>query len=134
MIAVRFKKCVIKSLIIFYEHYNLLLIGLLQVKWLKNLIALYADDNILYFNEDSGNALFSCNTMSIVGIDFNNIKLDNTNYEDDSETIIHIRHLAWYIKSEKSKALKKEWNKELMLIVWHPTRWLNFCLSEDEKK
>ena len=78
-------------MIIFYEHYNLLLIGLLQVKWLKNLIALYADDNILYFNEESGNALFSCNEMSIVSIDFNNIKLDNTIYvEDDSGTIIHI--------------------------------------------
>ena len=122
-------------MIIFYEHYNLLLIGLLQVKWLKNLIALYADDNILYFNEESGNALFSCNEMSIVSIDFNNIKLDNTIYvEDDSGTIIHIWHLAWYIKSEKSKALKKKWNEGLMLIVWHPTRWLNFCLSEDEKK
>ena len=53
----------------------------------KFLTALYADDNILYFNEDSHNALFSCNEMSIVRIDLNNINLDNTNYvEDDSET------------------------------------------------
>ena len=33
-------------------------------KMTKKLItALYADDNILYFNEDSGNVVFSCNEM-----------------------------------------------------------------------
>ena len=28
--------------------------------------ALYADNNILYFNEDSSNVLFSCNEMGIL--------------------------------------------------------------------
>ena len=70
--------------------------------------ALYADDNILYFNEDSGNAIFSCNEMGILNIDLNDINLDDTNYnEDDPETIVHVRLLAWYIKLEKRKALKK---------------------------
>ena len=33
-------------------------------KMTKKLItALYADDNILYFNEDAGNVVFSCNEM-----------------------------------------------------------------------
>ena len=71
-------------------------IGLLQVKLLKKLFtALYADDNILYFNEDSGDAVFSCNEMGILRIDLNNINLDDTNYdEDDPETIIYVRLLA----------------------------------------
>ena len=46
----------------------------------KLFTALCIDDN-----ENSGNALFSCNEM---GIDLNNINLDDTNYnEDDPETI-----------------------------------------------
>ena len=24
--------------------------------------------------------------------------------------------------------------KELLLVAWHPTRWWNWCVSEDEKK
>ena len=59
--------------------------------------------------------------MGIVRIDLNNINIDNTNYdEDDSETIIHIRLLAWLIKFEKRKAIKEELNEEVMLIAWHP--------------
>ena len=70
--------------------------------------ALYADENILYFNEDSGNVVFICNEMGIFNIDFNNINLDNTNYdEDDPDTIILIKLLAWNIKSEERKELKK---------------------------
>ena len=30
--------------------------------------ALYADENILYFNDDSGNVVFSCNEMGILNI------------------------------------------------------------------
>ena len=71
----------------------------------KLLIVLYADENILYFDEDSGNAVFSCNEMGILNIDLNNINLDNNFDEDDPDTIILIRPLAWHIKSEKRKAL-----------------------------
>ena len=87
----------------------------------KLLTALYADDNILYFNEDSGNDVFYCKEMSIIRIDLNKFNLDNTNYDkDDPETIIHIRLSTWHIKLDKSKALKQELNEELMLIAWHP--------------
>ena len=79
----------------------------------KLLTALYADDNILYFNENSGDAVFSCYDMGIFSIDLNNINLDDTNYdEDDPGTIIHIRFLACHIKLGKCKALKKELNEE----------------------
>ena len=67
--------------------------------------------------------------MGIVRIDLNNINIDNTNYdEDDSETIIHIRLLAWLIKFEKRKAIKEELNEEVMLIAWHPWTWWSFCM------
>ena len=38
--------------------------------------ALYADENILYLNEDFANVVFSCNEMGILNIDLNNINLD----------------------------------------------------------
>ena len=47
-------------------------------KMIKELCAaLYADENILYFNEDSGNVVFTCKEMGVLDIDLNNINLDN---------------------------------------------------------
>ena len=66
----------------------------------KRFTGLYADDNILYFNKNSGNAVFYCNGMGILNKDLNNIDLDDTNYgEDYPENIIHYRPLALHIKS-----------------------------------
>ena len=54
---------------------------LVTIKMIKKLFtALYADENILYFNEDSGDAVFSYNEMGIVNIDLNNINLDDNFY------------------------------------------------------
>ena len=74
--------------------------------------------------------------MGILGVDLDKINLDDDNnfYEDDPDTIINARLLAWLNKFEKPKALKKTIDEELMLIAWHPTRWSDWCLSEDEKK
>ena len=64
-------------------------------KMIKNLfVALYADENILYFNEDSGNVVFNCNEMGILNIDLNNNNLDNNFDEDDPGAIVHVRLLA----------------------------------------
>ena len=49
----------------------------------KLLTALYADDNVLNFDEDFGDAVCSCNEMGILSIDLNNINLDDTNYDED---------------------------------------------------
>ena len=75
----------------------------------EHFAALHSDENIFYFNEDSGNVVFSCNEIGILNIDLCNINLDNKDDEDgdDSDTIIHIRYLAWYVKFEKRKELKK---------------------------
>ena len=74
---------------------------------IKLFTALYADENILYFNEDSGNVVFHYNEMGILNIDLNDIDLDSNFDKDDPDTIILIRLLAWHIKFEKRKALKK---------------------------
>ena len=74
-------------------------------KMIKNLYtSLYADENVLYFNEDSGDAVFSCTEMGILSIDLNNINLDDNFDEDDPDNIILIRLLAWHVKIEKRKA------------------------------
>ena len=73
------------------------------------LTTFYTVENILYFNEDTGNVVFTCNGMGILNIDLNSIDLGDTNYdEDDPHTIILVRILVWYIKFKKRKALKKD--------------------------
>ena len=99
----------------------------------KLFTTLHAEENIFYFNEGSGVAVFSCNGMGILNIDLNNINLDNNFDEDNPDTIILIRLLAWHINFEKRKALKKELCEELMPIAWHRSRWWDWCMSEDEK-
>ena len=42
--------------------------------------------------------------------------------------------MAWYIKFEKRKALKKELNEELMLIAWDPRKLWNFACEKMKKK
>ena len=95
---------------------------------------MYADENILYFNEGSGDVVFNCNGMGILNIDLNNINRDNNFDEDDPVTIVLIRLLSWHIKFEKREELKKELSKELIPIAWHPNKWCDWCISEDEKK
>ena len=76
-------------------------------KMIKNLLnTLYADENILYINKNSGNVAFSFNGVGILNIDCNNINLDNNFDEDDPDIITLIRLLAWHIKFEKRKALE----------------------------
>ena len=87
----------------------------------KRFTVLHGDKNVLYFNEDSGDTVFNYNEMGIVDIDLNNINLDQNFDEDDPGTIILVRRLAWYIKYEKCKALKKI-SEELIPVAWHPNR------------
>ena len=71
-----------------------------------------------------------------MGIDLYNINLDDNFDEEDPNTTIVIRLLTWQTKFEKRKKhkkKKKKLNEELMSAVWHPTRWWDWCVSEDEK-
>ena len=67
--------------------------------------ALCADENILYFNEGSVNAICYCDKIGILNIDISNINLDNNFDQFDSDTTILIRILAWCIKFKKRKTL-----------------------------
>ena len=48
---------------------------------------------------------------------------------DDDDVVITLRDA--YIKRKIQKARIKE---ELMPVAWHPYRWWNWCVTEDEKK
>ena len=61
------------------------------------------DENIVYFNEDSGDAVFNYNEMGIVNIDLYNITLDNNFDKDDPDTIILTGLWVWHIKSNKTQ-------------------------------
>ena len=53
----------------------------------KLFTALYADENIPYFNEDSVDAIFNYNEMGMVKIDLN-IILDN-NFEEEDPNLLY---------------------------------------------
>ena len=69
--------------------------------------ALYTDESILFFDKCSGNIVFSCTEMGILIIDINNINLDNNFDEDDPDTIILLRLLAWHTKFKKCNTIQK---------------------------
>ena len=97
---------------------------LVTSKIIKKLFAvLYADKNILYFNEDPGDVAFNYNEMGIVNIDLNDINLDDSFDQEDPNTINLIRLSTWHTKFEKCKEIKKELNQELISVAWHPNKW-----------
>ena len=78
----------------------------------KLFTALFADENILYFDDDLGIDLdldlvvFNCNETGILNKDLSCINLDDNNFDEDYPcTIIHVRPLPWYAKFEKLKEL-----------------------------
>ena len=69
-----------------------------QAKCFKSLNGLLADDDRTFFDKVSSKVILSANQMVILGvnIDKKNLDDDNNNFdEDDSDTIIYIRLLAW---------------------------------------
>ena len=51
--------------------------------------------NILYFNEEFGNVVFSCNEMCIINIDLHDINLDDTTYAEDDHDSYQTFSLAY---------------------------------------
>ena len=73
--------------------------------------------------------------LTMVILILNKINLDNFNfYEDHSETIFISDFWLGPIDLNNVKHLKKDINKDLMPVAWHPTRWWDWFLAEDEKK
>ena len=52
---------------------------------------------------------------------------DDDYYYDDDELN------KWYNRYQKHKAQKLKIKEELLPIAWHPSRWWDWCMSEDEK-
>ena len=55
------------------------------------------------------------------------IWLDHDEYCNDDEAI------EWYVDYQKRKAQKASIKEELLPIAWHPSRYWDWCMSEDEK-
>ena len=63
-------------------------------KKLRN--SLFTDSNVIFFDKDSSNVTFSSDEMGILRVDLNDFSLDHINFdEDDLETVIHVRLIAW---------------------------------------
>ena len=65
----------------------------------------YADDGLLFFHEDSGDVTFCCNETGILSVNLNKINLDCNFHEDDPDTILLIRFLAWHSKFKKTQII-----------------------------
>ena len=52
----------------------------------------------------------------------------DNDYCNDDEVI------EWYDGYQKSKAQKAKIKEKLFPTAWHPSRWWDWCVSEDEKK
>ena len=54
---------------------------------------------------------------------------DSDYYDDDED-----KFFKWYNDYKKRKAQKVSIKEELLPIAWHPSRWWDWCVSEDEKR
>ena len=59
---------------------------------------------------------------------------DGGHWDDDDDDDNEDKFFEWYNGYKKRKAQKAKIKKELMPINWHPSRYCDWCLSEDEKK
>ena len=81
--------------------------GLVCYKLEKLHNCLNANDDV--FDKDFSKVTFFANEMGILGVDLDKINLNNHNnfYEDNPDTIIHVRLLVWHNKFEKRKEKKR---------------------------
>ena len=61
-------------------------------------------------------------------------ELIKTWHDDDDYCIDDNELFKWYDGYEKRKAQKARIEKELMPVAWHLSRWLDWCVPEDEKE
>ena len=73
--------------------------------------ALYADDCLYFFYEDSGDNGDCCNKMSILGVNVNNTNLDNNFDEDDPDTLFLLDFWLGIVNLKNVEHLKKRQGK-----------------------
>ena len=55
-------------------------------------------------------------------------------YYDDDDDDDEDKFFEWCDGYKKRKAQKAKIKKGLLRIAWHPSRWWDWCMSEDEKR
>ena len=87
------------------------------IKKLDN--ASFANDDIIFIIEDFNNVTVFVYEIDIFSVNFNNINLDDVNFaEDDSETNIYVKLIAWSDRFQQQKSFKK-----LIPVAWNWTIW-----------
>ena len=82
-------------------------------KMIKNLDDAIFSDDILFFDEDSGNVTISSDEMGITSVDLNTANLDDVNFDEyDPQNMIHFRLMAWPNRLKQCKAGKKDISNE----------------------
>ena len=94
------------------------------------------NDDIVLVNSDSDNVSLFNDNIGLVNVDLNSGSLDDGNSDDDDdiETFINDRLLAWCTVHKQLKACTKKISKESVSVVWYLTIWWGWCMSADEKK
>ena len=70
--------------------------------------AVFSNYHVVFVNEDFGNVTIYSDEMGVLSVDFNNISLDDVNFDEgDPETIKYAILMAWCNRFKQSKALKK---------------------------
>ena len=57
------------------------------------------------------------------------VSLDDFDDDDDPETTIHVRLMAWCNVYEQRQAGEKQIGKKLMAAACHPTKWWDWFMS-----
>ena len=55
-------------------------------------------------------------------------------WHDDDKYCDEKLIIEWYKRYQKRKPQKAKINEEFMPIAWHPSRWWDWCVPEDEKQ
>ena len=55
-------------------------------------------------------------------------------FDGDDDNFFRWHGFRWYKGYKKRKAQKASIKEELMPIAWHPSRWWDWCVPEDEKR
>ena len=59
---------------------------------------------------------------------------DNSEYRDDDDDDDEDNFFKWYDGYKKRKAQKTSIKEEFLSIDWYPSRYWDWCISEDEKR
>ena len=97
--------------------------------------ALFANDLILIFHEAFGKVTSFSSKIGFLSVDLDKINLDDVSFDKDDPELLFISDFwSSLINLKNVKHLKTIQAKTLMPVTWHPTRWWDWCLAEEQKK